>query len=112
MRVNNSGPCVTIRSKVVFYGEELSTPHLIPKVKTTHCRPSTTAYSIYSQLFVFSVRSSRTRHAVTTGTHINRGLHNEELRNLYASSDISRVITSRRMRWLEHVARMGEMRNV
>jgi hypothetical protein len=30
---------------------------------------------------------------------------------LYASSNIIRVIKSRRMRWVEYVARMGEMRN-
>jgi hypothetical protein len=38
--------------------------------------------------------------------------HNEELHNLHTSSSIIRVITSRRMRWTEHVARMEEMRNV
>jgi hypothetical protein len=37
-----------------------------------------------------------------------RKLHNEELNNLYSSSNIMRVIKSRRMRWEEHVARMGE----
>jgi len=42
-------------------------------------------------------------------THI-LNLHNEKLRNLYTSSNISRVIKSRRMRWAVHVARMGEMR--
>jgi hypothetical protein len=31
---------------------------------------------------------------------------------LYASPNIIRVIKSRRMRWVGHVARMGEMRNV
>jgi len=30
---------------------------------------------------------------------------------LYASPDIVRVITSRRMNWTGNVARMGEMRN-
>jgi hypothetical protein len=40
-----------------------------------------------------------------------RRLHNEELHNLYASPNISRVIKSRRMRWSEHVARMEEIRN-
>jgi hypothetical protein len=40
-----------------------------------------------------------------------RRLHNEELHNLYASSNIIKVIKSRRMRWVEHVARMGDMRN-
>ena len=37
-------------------------------------------------------------------------LHNEELKDLYSSSDIVRVIKSRRMRWAGHVARMGERR--
>jgi hypothetical protein len=35
-----------------------------------------------------------------------RRLHNEELHNLYASSNIIRVITSRRVREAGHVARM------
>jgi hypothetical protein len=39
-------------------------------------------------------------------------LHNEELRNLYSSSDIIRQAKSRRMRWAGHVARMGEERKV
>jgi len=37
-----------------------------------------------------------------------RRLHNEELYDLYSSSNIVRVINSRRMRWAGHVARMGE----
>jgi hypothetical protein len=41
-----------------------------------------------------------------------RKLHNEELRNLYSSPSIIRIIKSRRMRWAGHVARMGEKRNV
>jgi hypothetical protein len=41
-----------------------------------------------------------------------RKLHNEELHNLYSSPSIIRTIKSRRMRWAEHVARMGEKRNV
>jgi hypothetical protein len=40
-----------------------------------------------------------------------RRLHNEELRNMYASPNIIRVIKSRRMRWAGHTARKGEMRN-
>ena len=39
-----------------------------------------------------------------------RRLHNEELNVLYSSSNIVRVIKSRRMRWAGHVARMGEKR--
>jgi hypothetical protein len=41
-----------------------------------------------------------------------RRLHNEELHNLYASQNIIKVIKSRKMRWVGHVARIGEMRNV
>jgi len=36
-----------------------------------------------------------------------RRLHNEELNDLYYSPNIVRVIKSRRMRWVGHVARMG-----
>jgi hypothetical protein len=36
-----------------------------------------------------------------------RKLHNEELNDLYCSTIIVRVIKSRRMRWVGHVARMG-----
>jgi hypothetical protein len=39
-------------------------------------------------------------------------LHNEELHDLYCSSDIIRVIKERRMRWAEHVARIGDRRGV
>ena len=37
-----------------------------------------------------------------------RKLHNEQLNDLYSSPNIVWVITSRRMRWVGHVARMGE----
>jgi hypothetical protein len=36
-----------------------------------------------------------------------RKLHNEELRDLYSSSSIIRIIKARRMRWVGHAARMG-----
>jgi hypothetical protein len=36
-----------------------------------------------------------------------RKLHNEELHNLYSSSNIIRMIKSKRMKWAGHVARMG-----
>jgi len=41
-----------------------------------------------------------------------RRLHNEELNDLYSSSNIVRVIKSRIMRWAGHVARMCEEREV
>jgi hypothetical protein len=37
-----------------------------------------------------------------------RKLHNEELNDRYCSSDVIRAIKSMRMRWAEHVARLGE----
>ena len=39
-----------------------------------------------------------------------RKLHNEELMDIYSLPNIVRVIKSRRMRWVGHVARMGEGR--
>ena len=39
-----------------------------------------------------------------------RRLHNEELNDLYSSSNIVRVIKSRIMRWAGHEDRMGEER--
>ena len=41
-----------------------------------------------------------------------RRQHNDELNDLYCSSNIVQVIKSRRMRWEGHVARMGERRSV
>jgi hypothetical protein len=40
-----------------------------------------------------------------------RKLHNEERRDLYSSPSIIRINKSRRMRWVGHVARIGENRN-
>jgi len=39
-----------------------------------------------------------------------RRLYNVELNDMCSSSNIVRVIKSRRMRWAGHVARMGEER--
>jgi len=41
-----------------------------------------------------------------------RKLHNEELNDLFSSPTIVRVLKSRRMRWVGHVAHMGERRGV
>jgi hypothetical protein len=41
-----------------------------------------------------------------------RKVNYEELNDLYSSPNIVRVIKSRRMRWAERVARMGERRDV
>ena len=41
-----------------------------------------------------------------------RKLHNEELNDLHCSLSIVWVIKSRRVRWVGHVARMGERRGI
>jgi hypothetical protein len=40
-----------------------------------------------------------------------RKLHNEELRDLYFSPSVIRIIKSRRVKWAGHAARLGEKRN-
>jgi hypothetical protein len=40
-----------------------------------------------------------------------RKLCNKELCDLYSSPSIIRIMKSRRMRWADHVARMGKKRN-
>jgi hypothetical protein len=39
-----------------------------------------------------------------------RKLHNEKLHGLYFSPGIVRVVKAKRMRWMGHVAHMGEVR--
>ena len=41
-----------------------------------------------------------------------RKLYNEEMNDLYSSSDIVQVIKSIRMRWTGHVTRIGERRSL
>jgi hypothetical protein len=41
-----------------------------------------------------------------------RKLHNEELNDLYSLPNIFQVVKSRRMRWMGHVACMGEERGL
>ena len=79
--------------------------------------------------FLHGARQSRITHRATIqaagwGTALHAGrmrvpfpmvsleVHNEELNDLYCSPNIVRVIKSRRMRWVGHVARMGEERGV
>jgi hypothetical protein len=38
-------------------------------------------------------------------------LHDEELRDLYSSPSVSRMIKSKKIRWVGHVARKREKRN-
>jgi hypothetical protein len=45
------------------------------------------------------------------GTRGWRKLHNEEHHNLYSSPNIIRMVKSRKMRWVGHVACIRKMRN-
>jgi hypothetical protein len=56
----------------------------------------------------FLVRQFQFRLVEVTGEW--RKLHNKELNDLYSPLNIVKVIKSRRMRWAEHVARMGARR--
>jgi hypothetical protein len=46
------------------------------------------------------------------GTNRVKRLHNEELKDLYSSPNIVWMIKSRRMRWVGHVAHIGERKGV
>jgi hypothetical protein len=52
------------------------------------------------------VNMEKTKHML-----VSRQQNNEELHDLYASSNNIKVIKSRRMRWADHVAHMGQMSN-
>ena len=60
--------------------------------------------------FIFGAVSGWNKMDEVTGEW--RKLHNEELKGLYSSPNIVRVIKSRRMRWAGHVAPTGEERGV
>jgi len=70
---------------------------------------------VYRVIFISGGGVSRGNIAQHTKTDRKgewRRLYNEELNDLYSSTNIARVIKSRRMRWAGHVARMGEERGV
>jgi hypothetical protein len=50
-------------------------------------------------------------HLIFTCISSNLKVDNEELHDLYSSPSIIRIIKVRRMRWVGHVARMGEKRD-
>jgi hypothetical protein len=78
------------------------------------CESRSQALREEHRLWIFVKKFVRTifgpkRDEVTGGWRI---LYNEKLHDLYYSSSIIRNNKSRRMRWVGHVTRMGEKRNV
>ena len=63
-------------------------------------------FSFFVQKFIFIFEADCVNFLLCYTRSIR--LHNEELNDLYSSSNIVRVIKSTRMRWAGHVARMGE----
>jgi hypothetical protein len=64
-----------------------------------------------SETFLILIRRS----IIKNGLHVRgewRKLHNEEMNNLYSLPNIVRVVKSRRMSWVGHVARMEEERGL
>jgi hypothetical protein len=95
------------------YGKE--TPTLLGLLETanfSHIFVYTAMINI-CEVFVFENRVLRRifgpKRDEVTGEW--RKLHNEELRDLYSSPSIIRIIKSWTMRWVGHVTRMREKRN-
>jgi hypothetical protein len=65
------------------------------------------------RLWVFENRELRSIFGLKKDEIIGgwRKLHNEELHNFYFLPNINRMIKSRRMKWVGHVAHVGEKRN-
>jgi len=76
--------------------------------------------SYHRSYYIIPYHKHKYSTACKTQTPVQKGfyiiyifeLHNEELNDLYSSPNIVRVVKSRRMRWVGHVARMGERRGI
>jgi len=65
------------------------------------------AFHFVCLFLCFGIKERRKRQKVTEDW---RKMHSEELHRLCFSSNVIRVIKSRRMRWAGHVTRVGERR--
>jgi hypothetical protein len=61
--------------------------------------------------YSFYIFSNNKYDKIYMGVFGKRKLRTQELHVLYYSPSVIRIIKSRRMRWAEHVARIGEKRN-
>jgi hypothetical protein len=76
------------------------------------CETWSLAWGEEHRLRVFENRVLRIFGPKREGDGSWRKLHNDEVHSLYSSPNIVRVIKSRCMRWVGHVARLGEGRGV
>jgi hypothetical protein len=85
---------------------------VILPVELCECRTWPLAWREEHRLRIFEKRVLRIYGPKTEEDVSWRKLHNDEIHSLYSSPNIVRVIKSRRMRWMGHVACMGERRGV
>jgi hypothetical protein len=95
---------------VLYFVISFAYTHIILPVVLYECETWYLTLREEHRLRVFDNRETRnvcrrTRDEVTGEW---RTLHNEEPNDLYSSPNITRVMKSRRMSWMGHIARMGE----
>jgi hypothetical protein len=82
----------------------------VPKFKHKHFFPTKVSEMGTIKSFQHDICSFTVFFLSNSKPH--KKVHNEELNDLYSSSNIVRLITSRKMRWLRHIERMVERRDV
>jgi hypothetical protein len=80
------------------------TPCIVnPAVRSTYIPRTSTSVRILENRMLRAICGP----GMDEGTGEWRRLHDKELRNVYSSPNIIRVIISRRMRWAKRIAHMG-----
>jgi hypothetical protein len=108
------GPQPSVFSTAVEKCKNRNTKHYNLLVVLYGCETSSLTLRGEQRLRVFENRVLRgmfgTKRSEVTGGW--RKLYKEELRDLYSSPSVIRIIKSRRLRWAGHVARLGKKMNV